>query len=94
MTRPAQPTPYPGDVGSNSSQRPPLRREYRDVLGRPLLGSVHLRNAQDQSTAIELVDGVLEATLEPGHYRLLAALHDEEGKGYYSSENITVGAYW
>jgi hypothetical protein len=92
------PQPYPGDVlparrdaaPASVGNRARLYREYRDALGGPLAGTVHLRDSDDRSFPVDVTDGVLNLELLRGSYRLVAALHDAGGHYYYSSETVTV----
>jgi hypothetical protein len=88
MTRPPQPTPYPGDPLTFSAGGVRWRKEYRDERGRPMSGTVAITSATAPSPApeaglarvVELVDGVLEADLPRGVYRFAADLRTADGE--------------
>ena len=87
------PAPYPGDLPRTSASAPTsgaqlLRREYKDSLGRPLVGVVKIRRDGAAAVDVALKDGVLTATLTPGTYNLLANLMTLEGGHTYKSEVV------
>ncbi len=100
MTRPPQPTEYPGnlppetpgprghEVATPVSPRP-LRREYRDPLHRPYSGEVWVFSNQVRVLTLPLVDGVLETALLPGTYHLVAELW-VDGYARYQDEDVTL----
>lgn len=93
MTRPPQPQPYPGDEGyARVVPTGPARlyREFKDLRGRPLVGVAHVRNERYQSVDLDVEDGVLDAELPQGQYRLLAVLTDPDGKYHYATEDVTL----
>jgi hypothetical protein len=82
-------TPLPGTV--------PLRREYRDPLGRPMTGSVVLTG---RSTAgggyapapvtVAVPAGVLEVDLPPDTYEAAATLRTVDGVRVSVRDTITL----
>ena len=70
-----QPMPYPGDLDPDGKTLGgSLRREYRDILGRPLSGvaNIYLSDVSATPVQVPVVDGVLDVNLMPGKYRLVA----------------------
>lgn len=76
----------------------PLRREYRDALGRPMTGRVRITGAQ-RAQAGEAVTvpaavnadvpaGVLDVALPPGTYTLAAALTTVDGNRADDTETV------
>lgn len=75
-----------------------LRRDYRDVLGRPMSGTVRITGAQraqagERVTApapvtVALVDGLLYADLPPGQYTLAASLTTIDGHRADDTETV------
>lgn len=86
------PEPLPGTA--------PLRREYRDILGRPLRGVVTITGStrtEDDGRVIlplavnvELVGGVLEVDLPPDTYTLSAALRSVDGSRSSDAATVTL----
>jgi len=86
--------PVPGAVS--------FRHEYRDALGRPLVGSVTLtpetRTALRGVTipaaplVVPVVAGVLAADLPPGIYQLRADLRTVDGAPVVDTDRIAVKA--
>jgi hypothetical protein len=84
---PADALPQPWVVPLEGSVR--LRREYRDVLGRPLRGTATITGTVEReaggrvvipaSVEAELVDGVLEVYLPPDTYLVTADLRTANG---------------
>lgn len=75
-----------------------LRRDYRDVLGRPMSGTVRITGAQ-RAQAGEAVTvpaavnadvpaGVLDVALPPGTYTLAAALTTVDGNRADDTETV------
>lgn len=74
------------------------RREYRDLLGRPMRGQVTVtgttRWSSDQAVTlpapvvVELVGGVLEVDLPPDTYSLVAALRTVDGERANDSDEV------
>lgn len=84
-----QPAPYPGDDVTPVRGGPaPLRREYRDALGRPMTGRVIVTPYTGAVVEIPLVDGVLEADLPPGSYTLVAELTSPDQRTSYQTEVV------
>lgn len=91
MTRPAQPQPYPGDVGAEPVVRVSrFERVFEDPLGRPLSGDVYLRNQYDEPFPAEIVGGRLSLDLPAGSYSLVAVLRDPDGKAFYRNERFVL----
>lgn len=93
---PIEPPPTPTLHGTGVA----LRREYRDILGRPLIGSVTVTGqvkteagelfVLPAAIAVELVDGVLDINLPPDTYHLTAALRTHDGARIDDSATVTV----
>jgi len=78
-----------------------LRREYRDALGRPLVGTVALTGKTGVKTGqltvppvsvtAKLVDGVLAVDLPPDTYTITShRLHTAEGASVTVRDEVTV----
>jgi hypothetical protein len=86
MPADALPVPWPTSLPGTVR----YRREYRDVLGRAMRGTVTLTGSERRdaggvvilpvSVTVELVDGVLEVDLPADTYHLSAALRTVDGK--------------
>lgn len=84
---PVDALPEPWAVPLDGSVR--LRREYRDVLGRPMRGTATItgtvklevgdRVVIPVSVDVELIAGVLEVDLPPDTYLVTAALWTADG---------------
>lgn len=93
---PADALPEPWAVPLDGSVR--LRREYRDVLGRPMRGTATITGTARQeagqqvvipaSVDVELVAGVLEVDLPPDTYLVTASLWTASGSR--ASDTTTV----
>lgn len=89
-----QPTPLAGTVH--------YRREYRDILGRPMTGAVGItgtaRSVNGEAVAIpapvtvDLVGGVLEVDLPPDTYQLNANLRTADSLRATDVDTITLEA--
>ena len=78
MTRPSEPLPYPGDTLPDGALS--LRRDYVDILGRPMRGKVRITGTSGAAPVIVKVEGgVLEVALPPDTYTLDAELHTADG---------------
>lgn len=91
MTRPDEPQPYPGDIrGVELEGAHCLRRTYRDVLGRPMTGTVRITGQtrhEDGNTVVppatvkaEVIAGRLDVHLPPDTYKLVASLTTADGQ--------------
>jgi hypothetical protein len=88
------PTPLPGTV--------PLRREYRDPLGRAMRGEVTLTGSERRdgdgitvlpvAVTVDLHGGVLEVALPPDTYTLSAALRTVDGDRVTDTTTVTLTA--
>lgn len=97
MPAPALPQPFPEPLPGTA----PLRREYRDALGRPMTGTVTITGTQRHTAGervtpvapvvADLVAGVLEVDLPPDTYTLTAALRTVDGNrvGDTDTANLT-----
>lgn len=87
-----QPVRLPGSVH--------YRREYRDILGRPLSGSATITGTARTDTGgavtvpaavtVELVGGVLEVDLPPDAYTIAAALRTVDGVRATDTDEVTL----
>jgi hypothetical protein len=95
MPAPALPQPR------NSAVMVRYRRLYRDLLDRPMTGTVTLTNATRVATAdrvipartsvpVELVDGVLDVHLPPNTYRVVAQLRTADGEELTDQDTVTL----
>lgn len=88
---PVDALPQPWDDGSPGMV--PLRRTYRDSLGRPMIGQVTITGREGLTVAsvvVDLVDGVLDVGLLPGSYTLQAALRTSEGGRVDDNDEVTL----
>lgn len=100
MTAPEQPQPYPGDLIEPLPGLVHYRREYRDILGRPMRGKATITGQArteaggavivPATVAVGLINGVLEADLPPDTYTIAAALHTADGKRASDTETVTL----
>lgn len=98
MPADALPEPRPMPVALPGAV--PVRREYRDVLGRPMAGAVTVTPQSPADAAgvavvaapvkVELAGGVLAVSLPPGYYRLSADLRTADGATATSTGTLTV----
>lgn len=97
MPQPALPIPHnPALQGTYT-----VRREYRDLLQRPMSGSLMLSAASDfqqgETTVskapvpVPVVEGVLDLALPPGRYELVGKLWGLDDSQMQVSESFTVG---
>lgn len=78
----------------------PYVRQYRDLIGRPMRGTVtviaeRVRDGAAVASApvpVELVGGSLTVSLPPGTYTLIANLRTEEGARVTDSSTVKLGA--
>lgn len=101
MTRPEDPRPYPGDEPPVNDGRVRYRRDYRDVLGRPLSGELVLtgtaRTDADGRTTVPVPvqvylsdSGVLDVYLPPDRYTVREVLFTVDGVRCQGSAVIVV----
>jgi len=88
---PADALPVNSDPTAAPTSRVLLRRDYRDVLERPLRGTVTIQPADGPSVTVELVDGLLSRDLPPGTYTVTASLRTADGVRAYETTTITLG---
>lgn len=93
MTRPAQPRDYGPQATQQPVRRQTVRREYRDALGRPLVGQAIIRNEADFSFRVAITNGVLEVELLPGTYRIMTALAAPGATPVNQAETVKVAKY-
>jgi hypothetical protein len=92
--------PIPRDAGLTGTV--PLRREYRDVLGRPLAGSATVTGStrlEDGDTVVPPVSvtvdipaGVLELYLPPDIYTVVATLRTRDRQVFTDTDTVTLEA--
>lgn len=88
MPENAPAAPLPGQAIPASRGGTQLRREYRDVLDRPMRGTVTITPAAGPPVTVQLADGVLVCDLPPGAYSLTASLRTADGVRAYKSETV------
>jgi len=102
VTRPEQPVEYgarpsaqPADYGTTqpAAAKQTIRREYRDALGRVLVGYAIIRNERDFSFRVEIPNGVLNLDLAPGSYRIMTTLAALGEVPHNQAETVTVAKY-
>lgn len=96
------PKPYPGDLLRPLPGLVHLERAYRDLLGRPLSGTVTItgraRHASDGQVIpplpvpVQLTDGLLSVDLPPDTYTLSASLSTVEGARKLEVDTVTLSA--
>lgn len=100
MSSPEQPAPYPGDLVAALPGTVRLERAYRDVLGRPMTGTVTLTGAARTATdsavvvpapvSVDLADGLLAVDLPPDTYRLQADLRTADGARATDTDEVVL----
>lgn len=92
----AKPIPWPEPLTGLIS----YRREYRDILGRPMRGTVTITGTERTDSggavvlpapvSVGLVAGVLEVDLPPDTYRIAATLRTVDGQRTSDTDTVTL----
>lgn len=97
MPVPALPIPH----ASQPSDLTELRREFRDLLQRPLTGNITVVGSDNHRTGeltvpgmpvkVTLTEGVLSIKVPAGEYRLYGKLWNKDDETVAIDETVTVG---
>lgn len=97
---PVDALPVPNAAGLPGSVT--YRHAYRDPLGRPMSGVATItgsvRIVAGHTTVVpvtvtaKIADGLLEVTLPPGEYRIVAALRTKDGRRAPDTHTVTLDA--
>lgn len=95
---PAEAKPIPGPVRLPGTVH--YRREYRDVLGRPMRGTATVVGAArtelggsvviPAAVTVEIVGGILEVDLPPDTYTIAANLRTVDGVRVTDTDTVTI----